>query len=170
VLSPVLPVLDRDIVVTTVRRVAITSIAAASGQPIVPGSQLVIAGTQLRAQPPATTVVVVDGTAVAPALLSVSDSRITLQLRGTLPAPSAGLALPVGAHSVRVEHRVPMGRQSPPTAHALYESGLAGFVLQPSIGAITPTPTGAGPACGSCTTTTSSRPASHGSSRTSPTW
>jgi hypothetical protein len=139
----VLPVLDRDIVVTPIRDPAITAIGPT---PVIPGSPLVIEGRQLRGQPPATTAVVIDDADVPAGFVSVADDRITVQLAGTLPRPVAGLALTVGPHRVRVEQRVPMGRLRPPTTRTVYESDLGAFVLQSSLGMVIATAPGPGAA------------------------
>jgi len=87
-----------------------------AGEPIVAGGLLVLAGRQLQG---ATTVVRIDGID-APA--AVTDEQITIPLPDGLRA---------GAHSVQVVHQLAMG--TPPVAHTVISSNVAGFALQPTV-------------------------------------
>ncbi|MBV9545814.1 MAG: DUF4255 domain-containing protein [Chloroflexi bacterium] len=127
----ILPVLERNIHVLTVAAPTITGIEPSSGPglPIVHGVQLVVTGRQLLAPPPRVSQVLVDGTPTAFDAQTATDTRLELAVLPTVR---------VGAHTLQVQHLIPMGRttQPPPSQpplHPAFESNLAGFVLQPQL-------------------------------------
>ena len=113
------PVEASNLYVTPFRWPRIGSVTSQAGAdaPIVPGSVLLIQGTDLRG---ADTVVLMSGGEQVPA--SLSDTALTL------PVPAS---LRAGVQSLQVAHRLAMG--TPPAPHRGFESNVAGFVLRPAI-------------------------------------
>lgn len=90
-----------------------------SGQPIMPGYQLVLVGSQLSGED---TRVLISGIEVPSNQLSVTDSQIIA------PIPDELIA---GVQGVQVVHKTLLG--SPPVPHRGVESNIAAFVLRPRI-------------------------------------
>ncbi|HSS22528.1 MAG TPA: DUF4255 domain-containing protein [Pyrinomonadaceae bacterium] len=90
-----------------------------SGQPILAGYQLVLAGSQLSGE---ITRVFVGGIEVPANQVVVTDSQVITPLPVTLAA---------GVNGVQVVHNTALG--SPPVPHRGVESNVAAFVLQPRI-------------------------------------
>lgn len=121
--SPVLPVVESDLVVTTLRRPRIERVVSQAGadRPIFATDTLAIQGSQLGGE---NTLVRVAGADRAPA--GVSDNVVTLALS---EVPTG--ALRAGSVPVRIVQQMSMGR--PPTPRSLVESNQASFVLHPTV-------------------------------------
>ena len=117
-----LPVKSRDILVATFRRPTITQVSPTTGadQPILPGSTLLIRGSQLFSD--LVLVRIGNDTFTPP---DVTDTRITLPLPASVPA---------GVQGVQVIQQFKLG--SPAKPHNGVVSNIAAIVLHP---VITPT-------------------------------
>jgi len=122
--SVALPVrLPANVYTAPTRAPIITQVASQSaalqpivaGQPILPGSILILTGRELAG---ASTVVRIDGIET-PA--TVTDEQIAIPLPAGLRA---------GAHGVQVVQQLAIG--TPPVAHTVVTSNLAAFALQPT--------------------------------------
>jgi hypothetical protein len=114
-----LPVQARKLYVAPFTQPVITQVVngAGAGQPIVPGSKLIIQGTDLRGD---VTKVRIGNTVVIPA--SVTETKITVLVPAGLQAGVLGL---------QVIQMLQLGK--PPQPHPGYESNVAAIVLQPVI-------------------------------------
>jgi hypothetical protein len=125
--KPALPVRERRVHVIPFKHPVIEQIKSQASpggpivdnQPILTGSNLVIAGSQLRGED---TVVQVGGIAVTPAAGEVTDRQIIVPIPGGLQA---------GVQGVQVIQRTLLG--SPPTPHRGFASNVAAFVLSPRL-------------------------------------
>lgn len=118
---PSLPVSERRIVVTTIRRPLITRIESIDGPfvPVVTGAEMRITGSQLRGE---ITTIWFGAERVDPPPTAVGEREI----RVVVPA-----AARAGLVGVRVEHRLLLGE--PPTERAAGTSNIAPLVLRPRI-------------------------------------
>jgi hypothetical protein len=118
---PSLPVRERHIAVTTIRRPTITRVESAAGilEPVTSGTQIRILGSQLRGE---ITTVWFGPERVDPPLANVGEREI----RVDVPA-----AVRAGLTGVRVEHRMLLG--DPPTERAAGASNIAPLILRPRI-------------------------------------
>ncbi len=138
--EPALPVAARNLYVQTFRNPVIeavlsekgASLPILTGQPILKGDLLVLAGERLKGD---LNLVRLDDLEVPP--LDVSDAQVRVLLdEPPFPADS----LRAGAHAVQVVQGLPMG--TPETAHDGFESNAEAFILRPSITAkVTPVAT-----------------------------
>lgn len=121
-----LPVQSRDILVTTFLRPTITQVSPATGanQPILPGSTLLIRGSQLYSD--LVLVRIGDQTFTPP---DITDTRITLPLPASVPA---------GVQGVQVVQQFALGRPAKP--HNGIVSNIAAIVVHPVITPIAITP------------------------------
>lgn len=118
---PALPVQERRIFATTIRRPRIERVVASAGplQPITVGTEVVIRGSQLRGDE---TSVWFGSERVDPSAGALGDREIAV----TVPA-----AARAGMVGVRVEHRVLLGE--PPATRRAGESNVAPMILRPRI-------------------------------------
>lgn len=118
---PSLPVSERRLVVTTIRRPLITRVEAVAGplEPVTTGTEVRITGSQLRGE---ITSVWFGAERVDPPPAAVGEREIRVVV------PDAARAGLVG---VRVEHRLLLGE--PPTERAAGSSNIAPLVLRPRI-------------------------------------
>lgn len=118
---PSLPVHERRIFATTIRRPNITRVESAAGplEPVTSGTEVRILGSQLRGE---ITAVWFGPERVDPPNEDVGEREI----RVTVPA-----AVRAGLVGVRVEHRLLLGE--PPAERAAGESNVAPLILRPRI-------------------------------------
>jgi hypothetical protein len=116
-----LPVAERRIAVTTIRRPVITRVESLAGllEPVTVGTEIKISGSQLRGE---ITTVWFGPERVDPAPASTGEREI----RVVVPA-----AVTAGLVGVRVEHRMLLGE--PPTERVAGQSNFAPLILRPRI-------------------------------------
>lgn len=127
---PALPVRQRNLYVLPLQEpvVATAAAAAGEGEPLLPGSTLVLRGRHLRGPQEGTTRVRIGGLEIEPPPGDVHADEIRIALAEP-PFPAGTLR--AGVLAAQVVHRLRMG--TPPVPHSGFASNAVPFVLHPRI-------------------------------------